>query len=173
MAILHLTRNSATLKKTRRALKASNLTMRVWAGRIIVSGWPSYKDPKSEKQLACRRRFQEANVLVMADFCRLGSSKYWTQRAKKERYKTAKGCARAHYYNELKQRDAASEKGLVYIVELVPLEEVAKKAKVTAGNVRWFNADFARQKAERLKPRLDAISEFVWDYQVVVDSPPK
>ena len=173
MAILELTRNSIALKKTRRVLKASNMTMRVWGGRIVVSSWPSYKDPKSKKQLACRNRFQEANMLMMADFCRVGSLKYWTLRAKKENYKTAKGCARAYYYNELKQRDAHTECGKVYRVELVQLDEVVKRAKVGTRDVMWFDNDVANRQIERLKSKLNAISDFSWDYRVNVDSPPK
>ena len=173
MAILELTRSSMALKKMKRILKASNMTMRVWAGRIVVSSWPSYKDPKSKKQLACRNRFQEANVLMMADFCRVGSLKYWALRAKKENYKTAKGCARAHYYNELKQRDTHAECGKVYRVELVPLGEVVKKAKVGVTDVEMFDKDVAERGLKRLKLKLDVISQFSWDYQVNVDSPPK
>jgi hypothetical protein len=173
MAILELTRSSMVLKKTKRILKASNMTMRVWAGRIVVSSWPSYKDTKSKKQLVCRNRFQEANVLMMADFCRVGSLKYWTLRAKKENYKTAKGCARAHYYNELKQRDAHAECGKVYRVELVPLGEVVKKVKVSVTDVEMFDKDVAERGLKRLKLKLDVISQFSWDYQVNVDSPPK
>ena len=173
MAILELTRSSIALKKTKRVLKASNMTMRVWGDRIVVSSWPSYKDPKSKKQLACRNRFHEANVLMMADFCRIGSLKYWTLRAKKENYKTAKGCARAHYYNELKKRDAHAECGKVYSVELVPLGEVVKKAKVGTNDVMWFDNDFAYRQIVRLKSRLDLISEFSWDYRVNVDTSPK
>ena len=173
MAILELTRSSIALKKTKRVLKASNMTMRVWGGRIVVSSWPSYKDPKSKKQLACRNRFQEANVLMMADFCRVGSLKYWTLRAKKENYKTAKGCARAYYYNELKQRDAHAECGKVYRVELVQLEEVVKKAKISASDVICFDNDVAIRQIERLKSKLDVISDFSWDYRVNLDSPPK
>jgi hypothetical protein len=173
MAILELTRSSIALKKTKRVLKASNMTMRVWGGRIVVSSWPSYKDPKSKKQLACRNRFQEANVLMMADFCRVGSLKYWTLRAKKENYKTAKGCARAYYYNELKQRDAHAECGKVYKVELVQLDEVVKRAKVGASDAMWFDNDVANSQIEGLKSKLDVISEFSWDYRVNVDLPPK
>jgi hypothetical protein len=173
MAILELTRSSIALKKTKRILKASNMTMRVWGGKIVVSSWPNYKDPKSKRQQACRNRFQEANMLMMADFCRVGSLKYWTTRAKKENYKTAKGCARAHYYNELKQRDAYAECGKVYKVTLVPLEEVVKKAKVGAKDVTQFDETLAKRVIKRLMPRLKIISEFSWDYQVNVDSPPK
>ena len=173
MAILELTRSSIALKKTKRVLKASNMTMRVWGGKIVVSSWPSYKDPKSKKQLACRNRFQEANMLMMADFCRVGSLKYWTLRAKKENYKTAKGCARAYYYNELKQRDAHAECGKVYRVELVQLEEVVKKAKISTSDVICFDNDVAIRQIERLKSKLDVISDFSWDYRVNFDSPPK
>jgi hypothetical protein len=173
MAILELTRSSIALKKTKRVLRASKMTMRVWGNRIVVSSWPSYKDPKSKKQLACRNRFQEANVLMMADFCRVGSLKYWTLRAKKENYKTAKGCARAYYYNELKKRDAYAEHGKVYRVELVPLDEVVKKAKIKATDVTYFDSDVAERQITRLKSQLILISEFSWDYRVAIDSPPK
>jgi hypothetical protein len=110
---------------------------------------------------------------MMADFCRVGSLKYWTLRAKNENYKTAKGCARAYYYNELKQRDAHAECDKVYKVELVQLDEVVNRAKIGASDVICFNNDVANSQIEGLKSKLDVISEFSWDYRVNVDLPPK
>lgn len=177
MAVLELTMNGMIMKKVKRALKEANLTMRIWNGKVIVSGWPEYKDPKSVKQLSCRERFREAQLLMMADFCRVGSMRYWQKRAKREKYKTAKGCARAYYYNELKKRDsyAASDKGRVYRVTLVPLKEVLKSAKVRAYELSYhaFNREKFEKRLRDLGPQLDAISGFMWDYEYLAITPPE
>jgi hypothetical protein len=61
----------------------------------------------------------------------------------------------------------------VYRVELVPLGEVVKKVKVSVTYVEMFDKDVAERGLKRLKLKLDVISQFSWDYQVNVDSPPK
>lgn len=177
MAILKLTNKNIMISKLRKAYKKANLTMRIWGDQIVVSGWPKYKDPKSQKQISCRNRFREAQVLMMADFCRVGSIKYWTKKAKQNGYKTAKGCARAYYYNELKIRDSYAEckNGKVYNVELIPLKDIVKKSKLKPYDLN-YSASQKRRIEKRLKqliPQLETISNFTWDYQFLIDSPPE
>lgn len=76
-------------------------TVRVKYRKVCVMRSPVHADVKSDAQLKCRGKFRLVNERVAEEFARPERVRYWTQKARRDGYKTARGCARAYYMRNL------------------------------------------------------------------------
>lgn len=76
-------------------------TVRVKYRKVCVMRSPVHADVKSDAQLKCREKFRLVNERVAEEFAQPERVRYWTQKARRDGYKTARGCARAYYMRNL------------------------------------------------------------------------
>ena len=162
MATLSLTHNKVLIRSMKRMYKSEGLLLRRWGNEMVVSAWPMRRDRKSTKQVKCRDLFKEAQLLMMADMRRVGSVRYWTRRAKRSGYKTAKGCARAYYYGQLQLREKYRAEGKTFKVQLIAHEVIMGKRVVNAEDMLWRDRICSRSSydEERLAQEVERI---LWD----------
>lgn len=129
MALVQLSHN-VTLRGARRALTihGSSFALTLRNGRVYTYRVRPVRQPNTAAQLHARSLLQQANILARRDLLRPGRRAYWQRRAASSGYKTAIGCARAHYISRLKSRlsSAPSPKAVPVTAAPRPLTSPAR-----------------------------------------------
>ncbi|MCQ2204512.1 MAG: hypothetical protein MJZ15_08735 [Bacteroidales bacterium] len=99
-----LTYNSPkNIRRARHLVRRSGLLLTLRNGSLYTMAFRPGRQPDSEAQLKNRALFKEANDRVAADFANPSRREYWINKLHSQnKYKTARGLARAHYINILR-----------------------------------------------------------------------
>lgn len=101
--------SNLSVKRVRRVMRGGrvrqSLTLR--NGALYTMKYNPGEQPRTEEQEKSWAIFREANRLATQDFRDMKRREYWKERARKqERYKTARGLAKAYYIGMLKRKMA-------------------------------------------------------------------
>lgn len=100
--------NVARLRRTIKR-RDKRWTVRLKYQKVCVMRSPKHKDMKTPAQLKCRERFCVVNAKVAEEFRDIARVKYWEKKARVHGYKTARGCARAFYMEEMRKKELCNE----------------------------------------------------------------
>lgn len=109
MARIQISTDSYVIRRIRREYKQVGHTIRVKYERIFTMKLPEYTYSRTIAQEECRERFRRAQEMMIEEFKSPERQRYWQQRAKREKYKTAKGCCKAHFYHKIVDMDLEEE----------------------------------------------------------------
>lgn len=141
MAQIKLGPRCYIINRLRREFRQVGHVVRVKDDKVFVVKKPDYVYSRSKGQEECRERFRRAQELMMREFADPERVEYWTKKAKaSSKYKTAKGCCKAHFYQMLKNQD---------ILEQHRLAEEAS-GRVKAALARGESGDAERREYRQM-----------------------
>lgn len=112
--------------------KTRQFTLRVThSGTVSIIRMPLHRDVRTEAQLKCRARFNEAQRLMLEALTDAKLLRFFKKRQRSKGYKTLRGCIRAYYIDKLIFEEfQAAQRALAAKMSVV-LSDVEVASRVT------------------------------------------